>query len=87
MCPGCGLSRSFVFLSHGDVVGAFHIHVFGPLIYLIFVASLALMILPPRLRPAPDHAGLTWFWRVGSAVVVTAWLFWWAVFRLLLPVL
>ena len=86
MCPGCGLSRSFVSLSHGDIVAAFHFHVFGPLVYLIFVASLLWMVVPQRLRPASDHAGLTWTWRVGSAVVVSAWLLWWAIFRLLLPV-
>jgi hypothetical protein len=87
MCPGCGLSRSFVSLSHGDLANAFHFHAFGPLVYLIFVASLVWMIVPGRLRPAPDHAGLTWLWRVGSTVVVAAWLLWWAACRLLLPVL
>lgn len=87
MCPGCGLSRSFVSLSHGDVSGAFQFHLFGPLVYVIFVASLVWAVVPDRLRIAPDHAGLTWLWRVGSAVVVAAWLSWWAIFRLLVPVL
>jgi len=87
MCPGCGLSRSFVSLSHGDVSGAFHFHLFGPLVYVIFVASLVWAVVPERLRVAPDHVGFTWIWRVGSAVVVAAWLIWWAIFRLLVPVL
>ena len=29
-CPGCGLTRSFVFLAHGQVVEAFRMNVFGP---------------------------------------------------------
>ena len=30
-CPGCGLTRSWVHLMHGDVSGAFTYNVFGPL--------------------------------------------------------
>jgi hypothetical protein len=29
-CPGCGLTRSFVFLAHGQIVEAFRMNVFGP---------------------------------------------------------
>lgn len=87
MCPGCGLTRSIVSLTHGDFAAAFHFHVFGPLVYLIFVVSLLWVVVPDRLKFAPDHAGLTWLWRVGSAVVVGAWLLWWAAFRLLRIVL
>lgn len=83
MCPGCGLSRSFVPLSHGDLTAAFQFHVFGPLVYLLFVLSLLWMVVPGRLHPAPDHAGLTWLWRVGSTAVVSAWLLWWGGFRVI----
>jgi len=85
MFPGCGLSRSFVFLSHGEVAGAFRFHAFGPLVYLILVASIVWMFLPGRLRRALDCTIVLAVWRVGSAVVVAAWLFWWAVFRLVPP--
>ena len=34
-CPGCGLSRSFVALSAGDVTSACRFHPLGPLVYLL----------------------------------------------------
>lgn len=36
-CPGCGLTRSFVFMGHLDVVDAFRLHWLGPLFYLAVV--------------------------------------------------
>ena len=33
-CPGCGLTRSFIAISHGDWKGALHFNVLGPFIYL-----------------------------------------------------
>lgn len=30
-CPGCGMTRSWVHLAHGDVVTAFEYNLFGPL--------------------------------------------------------
>ncbi len=82
MCPGCGLSRSFVFISHGDFAAAFRFHLFGPLVYLIFVLTLLWVLVPRSLHPSPEHRLLTWLWRVGSIAVVSMWLLWWAVFRL-----
>ncbi len=37
-CPGCGLSRSFVFLAHGQVLEAFRANWMGPPLFLL-VAS------------------------------------------------
>ncbi|MBN1336410.1 MAG: DUF2752 domain-containing protein [Deltaproteobacteria bacterium] len=34
-CPGCGLTRSFVFMGHGQVLDAFRIHPLGPILYLV----------------------------------------------------
>lgn len=36
-CPGCGLTRSWVALGHGDVVGAFGLNWFGPLFLTVAV--------------------------------------------------
>jgi Protein of unknown function (DUF2752) len=38
-CPGCGLTRSFVALSHGAVLESFHYHWLGPPLYLFFLVS------------------------------------------------
>ena len=37
-CPGCGLTRSFTYMGHGDVIDAFTRHKLGPPFYL-FVAA------------------------------------------------
>lgn len=34
-CPGCGLTRSFVCLGHGDFLGALHWHPLGPALFLL----------------------------------------------------
>lgn len=34
--PGCGLTHSFISISHGDIVGAFKYNPLGPLLYLLF---------------------------------------------------
>jgi hypothetical protein len=37
-CPGCGLTRSFVFMAHGQLLAAFRVHALGPLLFAV-VAS------------------------------------------------
>ena len=36
-CPGCGLTRSFVSLAHGDVAAAWRFHLVGPLLFAAVV--------------------------------------------------
>lgn len=49
-CPGCGLTRSFIHLAHGDPAGAAVMNPFGLLLFPL-AAGIALMTLaPPRLR-------------------------------------
>ena len=38
-CPGCGLTRSFAFMAHGDVFGAFGMNYFGPLLFSAFAVQ------------------------------------------------
>jgi len=38
-CPTCGMTRSFVALTHLHLKEAFLYHLFGPLVYLIFLVS------------------------------------------------
>ncbi|MEQ1501696.1 MAG: DUF2752 domain-containing protein [Myxococcota bacterium] len=37
-CPGCGLTRSFVFLAHGQLRAAFGMNLFGPPAF-VYVAA------------------------------------------------
>lgn len=39
-CPGCGLTRSFTYMGHGQIGAAFDKHMLGPLLY----AAVAAMI-------------------------------------------
>lgn len=44
-CPGCGLTTSWTRMVHGDLVGAFQAHAFGPITYALFtVCAIGAMI-------------------------------------------
>lgn len=38
-CPGCGLTRSFVFLAHGMPLEALRINAFGPFLFALVAAQ------------------------------------------------
>ena len=38
-CPTCGMTRSLVALTHLNLKEAFRYHLFGPLVYVIFLVS------------------------------------------------
>lgn len=38
-CPGCGLTRSWVMAAHGDVRGAFEMHLLGPVMWVAAAAQ------------------------------------------------
>jgi hypothetical protein len=44
-CPGCGLTRSFAFLEHGDLRAAFALHPLGPVLWLAVAAQLPYRLL------------------------------------------
>jgi hypothetical protein len=39
-CPGCGLTRSFSFLAHGDLRDGFHLNPLGPILFTLFAAQI-----------------------------------------------
>lgn len=39
-CPGCGLTRSFVFMGAASPLQAFKMHIFGPLLWTAVAAQL-----------------------------------------------
>lgn len=72
-CPGCGLTRSWVDLAHGQLGASFVQHPFGWLLMLAvigFVVSVAVALV--RRRPPPDLDAL--IRRPTVLVVVGAWL-------------
>lgn len=72
-CPGCGLTRSWVYLAHGWWREAFAAHLFGAVAALAAVALVAgVVVALVRRRPPPDlDAFVRRPWVVGLAV---AWL-------------
>lgn len=49
-CPGCGLTRSFIAVCHGDLSTAFNHHLFGPILFLGFVLVSLYLLLELVLR-------------------------------------
>jgi hypothetical protein len=51
-CPGCGLTRSFVFMGHGEWLSALRMHWLGPITWLVVAVQIPrqvwLLIRPPR---------------------------------------
>lgn len=39
-CPGCGLTRSFIFTAHGQVQEGFRMHWIGPLLWVLTAAQI-----------------------------------------------
>ncbi|MCB9763241.1 MAG: DUF2752 domain-containing protein [Alphaproteobacteria bacterium] len=38
-CPGCGLTRAFVFMGHGDPLSALRMNLMGPLMWVLVAAQ------------------------------------------------
>ncbi|MBB4136022.1 DUF2752 domain-containing protein [Gordonia humi] len=54
-CPGCGLTRSFVYTMHGDLPAAFAAHAFGPpLVAFSLVAAVTAVVRRRRGHGAVD---------------------------------
>jgi hypothetical protein len=67
-CPGCGLTRSFIHLAHGDWRSSLAIHRVGWLVALLVVCQIPYRLLAlwkPELTVRP-----VWGWVIGGVVVV-----------------
>ncbi len=53
-CPGCGMTRSWVHLAHGDVGAAFSFNHFGPLLMLVAVAIVLYVVVAVLRRRPPE---------------------------------
>ena len=41
-CPGCGMTRSFTYMGHGQIIDAFRLHMAGPLLYTLVAVQVPL---------------------------------------------
>lgn len=72
-CPGCGLTRSWVQLVHGDPAASMAAHPFGPVLAgLVLALTFAVVLAAVRRRPLPDFEGLVR--RPWAVVLVGGWL-------------
>ncbi len=44
-CPGCGITKSIIFLYQGDIMKSLTYHIFGPLVILFCVVSVLVLSL------------------------------------------
>lgn len=66
-CPGCGLSRAFCAISHGDLGAAWGFHPFG---FAFYATALALVAWPVAVQARPELEARLLRARGGGAVVV-----------------
>lgn len=73
-CPGCGLTRSFIHLAHGDWRSSLAIHRIGWLLALLVVCQIPYRLLAlwkPELTVGP-----VWVWIIGAALVIALTVNW-----------
>ena len=44
-CPGCGITKSLIFLYEGNFVKSIYYHLFGPLTFLVCIAAILILSL------------------------------------------
>lgn len=42
-CPGCGITKSFIFLYDGNLLKSFYYHLFGPLAFVACIAAIVIL--------------------------------------------
>ena len=70
ICPGCGLTRSFAALCHGDVSAAIAAHPGGALVYLYFVFQVFYRGYCLRMQGKPRSMILIRIQQISSALVI-----------------
>lgn len=75
-CPGCGLTRAFCAISHGEFVRAWEFNPFG---FVFYAGCLALPLWPVLRRRRPDLeariTGSRWFGRAPLLLIAALCLF------------
>src|SRR5690242_17081880 len=71
-CPGCGLTRSFCALTHGDVASAFAFHLFGPILMLALLVGVPLLLVEGFTRRASPLLSASLFSKRGATIAACA---------------
>jgi hypothetical protein len=74
-CPGCGLTRSWVYAAHGWWRESFASHPFGLLVVAV-VLALAVAVVVRRLRREPPPSLDRWLKHPVALTVAGVWLVW-----------
>lgn len=72
-CPGCGMTRAWVHVAHGDVLTAFQYNLFGPL-GMAVAAGIVLYVAVALVRRRPPERMLDLLDPKVAAVLVAAWI-------------
>jgi hypothetical protein len=60
-CPGCGMTRSFISLGHGDWRGALHYNPAGPLLFAVMAFQIPLRLVQlARIRRGLPEIRFSW---------------------------
>lgn len=79
-CPGCGLTRSFIFMAHGEASAAFSIHPTGALMFvgvviaIPFLATNAIWIYRGN-RSLVSELGISVIVLVVTVMIAVQWIF------------
>lgn len=74
-CPGCGMTRSWVHLAHGDVTTAFFYNPFG-IVFMAVAAIAAVYVAVALIRRRPPEGMLDLVRPTPAVILVTTWLTW-----------
>jgi hypothetical protein len=81
-CPGCGMTRAWVFLSHGEVAEAIRMNPFGSFLFVWTLLALGYLGLRtfagiPALRLALSRPGQVVFWGLLGGALAANWAYTW----------
>jgi hypothetical protein len=78
-CPTCGISRSFYALSHLDILDAFNYHIFGPILFMIFlflsILFISELISKKNIKIISPFINIKWFSGIFLGLWLTTWMF------------
>ena len=78
-CPTCGMTRSLVALTHFHLKEAFQYHLFGPLVYVVFLISF-IALLTEIITGRKIRLGIKSFTiRITIGIFFSLWIIFWII--------